>query len=281
MADNIIIFTDLDGTLLNTTYEYNSAMPALALIERYKIPLVFCSSKTRSEIELYRKKLGNDHPFISENGGGIFLPVGYFEPDKIIPAHERTLSNCYDVITLGAHYGELRTTLIRLQREGFPIKGFGDMSTEEVSRRMGLSTEEAKMAQQREFDEPFFYEDKEGNLHNLLNSIKQKGFKYTKGRIYHLIGQSDKGKAVSILIDLYRLKYGPVTTIGIGDSQNDLPMMKKVDISVVVQKPDGTYDLSLMAGSKPIKAEGIGPEGWNKAMLHLIPKLLSQSQVDN
>jgi hypothetical protein len=58
-------------------------------------------------------------------------------------------------------------------------------------------------------------------------------------------------------------------------------MMKKVDISVVVQKPDGTYDLSLMAGSKPIKAEGIGPEGWNKAMLHLIPKLLSQSQVDN
>ena len=281
MADNIIIFTDLDGTLLNTTYAYNSAMPALALIEKHKIPLVFCSSKTRSEIELYRKKLGNGHPFISENGGGIFLPVGYFETDKIIPAHERMLSNRYDMIVLGAHYAELRTTLIRLQREGFLIKGFGDMSTEEISQRMGLSTEEAKMAQQRDFDEPFFYEDKEGKLDDLLDSIKHKGFNFTKGRIYHLLGQSDKGKAVSILINLYRQKCGPVTTIGIGDSQNDLPMMEKVDIPVVVQKPDGTYDLSLMAGSKPIKAEGIGPEGWNKAMLHLIPKLLSQSRMDN
>jgi len=272
----IIIFTDLDGTLLDKKYSYESALPALALIESHKIPLVLCSSKTRSEIEFYRTKLNNDHPFICENGGGIFIPIGYFGPNVVIPDHHRALNNQYDVITLGANYPDLRETLVRLQEEGFSIKGFGDMSVEEISQAMGLTIREAKMAQQRDFDEPFFYEDEEQKIADLLSSVKQKGLTLTKGRIYHLLGQSDKGMAVSILIDLYKQKFGAVTTLGIGDSQNDLPMMEKVDIPIVLQKPDGTYDESI-AAPKLIKAKGIGPSGWNDAMISLIPELLNPS----
>ncbi len=272
----IIIFTDLDGTLLDTKYSYESALPALALIESNRIPLILCSSKTRAEIEFYRAKLNNDHPFICENGGGVFIPIGYFGPNVIIPDHHRALNNQYDVITLGANYPDLRETLVRLQEEGFSIKGFGDMSVEEISQAMGLTIREAKMAQQRDFDEPFFYEDEEQKIADLLSSVKQKGLTLTKGRIYHLLGQSDKGMAVSILIDLYKQKFGAVTTLGIGDSQNDLPMMEKVDIPIVLQKPDGTYDESI-AAPKLIKAKGIGPSGWNDAMISLIPELLNPS----
>jgi len=69
----IIVFTDLDGTLLHPkTYSFDAAMPALKLIKEKDIPLILCSSKTRAEIEVYRKKLDNQHPFVSENGGGIF-----------------------------------------------------------------------------------------------------------------------------------------------------------------------------------------------------------------
>jgi len=271
----IIIFTDLDGTLLDTAYGYTSALPALALIEKHKIPLVLCSSKTRPEIELYRERLNNDHPFICENGGGVFIPIGYFGPHVVIPDHHRALNNQYDVITLGANYSDVRKTIIRLQKEGFSIKGFGDMSVEMISQAMGLSTEEAMMAKQRDFDEPFFFEDEEQKIDDLLRSVKHKGLTITKGRIYHLLGQSDKGKAVSILIDLYKHKYGPVTTIGIGDSKNDIPMIEKVDIPVVVQKPDGSYDDSITI-PKFIKAQGIGPAGWNNAIISLIPKLLNQ-----
>jgi mannosyl-3-phosphoglycerate phosphatase len=273
VTGNAIIFTDLDGTLLNEVYSYDSALPALTLIEKYKIPLVICSSKTRSEIELYRAKLNNDHPFICENGGGVFITIGYFGPNVIIPAHHRALNNQYDVITLGANYSGLREALIKLRKEGFLIKGFGDMSAAEISQTMGLSIEEAEMAKQRDFDEPFLYEDKEQKIDDLLNSIKQKGLNATKGRIYHLLGQSDKGKAVSILIDLYKQKYGAVTTMGIGDSQNDLPMMEKVDIPIVVQKPDGTYDDSITIPNL-IRAQGIGPSGWNDAVISFIPELL-------
>jgi len=274
VTGNAIIFTDLDGTLLNDEYSFDSALPALTFIEKYNIPLVICSSKTRSEIELYRVKLNNDHPFICENGGGIFIPIGYFGPNVIFSAHRRTLNNQYDVITLGANYSDLREALIKLRKEGFSIKGFGDMSAEEISQAMGLTIEESEMAKQRDFDEPFLYEDKEQKIDDLLNSIKQKGLNATKGRIYHLLGQNDKGKAVSILTDLYKPKYRSVTTIGVGDSPNDIPMLEKVDIPIIVQKPDGTYDDSITIPN-PIRAQGIGPSGWNAAMISLISKLLN------
>ena len=49
----IVIFTDLDGTLLHPkSYSFDAALPALNLIKEKKIPLVLCSSKTKAEIEV-------------------------------------------------------------------------------------------------------------------------------------------------------------------------------------------------------------------------------------
>jgi len=73
-----IICTDLDGTLLDySNYSFEKALPALQLLKDRDVPLVICSSKTKKEIEYYRKKLDNHHPFVSENGGGIFIPKNY------------------------------------------------------------------------------------------------------------------------------------------------------------------------------------------------------------
>src|SRR5713226_6564538 len=79
LAARHLIFTDLDGTLLDArTYSWAGAEPALAEIERRRIPLVLVTSKTRAEVEPLRRKLGHAHPFITENGGGVFIPDGYF-----------------------------------------------------------------------------------------------------------------------------------------------------------------------------------------------------------
>ena len=74
-----VVFSDLDGTLLDeSSYSFKDALPAVRLLQLRAIPLVLCSSKTRAEIEPCRLSLHNRHPFISENGGGIFIPPGYF-----------------------------------------------------------------------------------------------------------------------------------------------------------------------------------------------------------
>jgi len=265
-----IIFTDLDGTLLDAnTYSFGKALPALELIKKREIPLVICSSKTRKEIEYYRRKLGNHHPFISENGGGIFIPKNYFKLEVKSEKLKVIEENTYQIIRLGAKYSDLRKAVQELQQEDFDIKGFGDMTVDELRAAANMTEEEAVMAKERNFDEPFLFKGPDFKLPGLLKSINEKGFKFTQGRFYHILGSSNKGIAVSILTDLYKDKYGHVRTVAIGDSPNDIPMLERVDSPVIVQKPDGTYNLEIKVPDI-IKAKGIGPEGWNKAMLDLL-----------
>jgi mannosyl-3-phosphoglycerate phosphatase len=269
---NLVVFTDLDGTLLDySTYSFEKALPALDLIRQRAIPLIVCSSKTRTEIEHYREKLANTHPFISENGGGIFIPKKYFASPLSIASYPIDEEADYDMIKLGARYSSLRKAVKELQREGFEIIGFGDMTSRELADMTNMNIEEAEMAKKRDFDEPFIYRGPHHGLPRLLSSINQKGFTFTQGRFFHILGNSDKGVAVSILIDLYKRKYRNLGTIALGDSPNDLPMLESVDFPVLVQKQDGTYDPQVDIPNLT-RVDGIGPEGWNRAILEFMLK---------
>jgi HAD superfamily hydrolase (TIGR01484 family) len=108
MPHRFLIFTDLDGTLLDhDTYSFDRALPALRLLDKENIPLVINTSKSRGEIERYRSLLGNTHPFVSENGGGIFIPDGCFSRKF---RYDRA-SGGYLVIEPGTPREELRDVL--------------------------------------------------------------------------------------------------------------------------------------------------------------------------
>ena len=271
MASHPIIFTDLDGTLLDPqTYSFSSAVPALELLREECIPLVFCSSKTRAEIEYWRGRLGNLHPFISENGGGIFVPLSYFAEDDISALRPKAeMIEGYFLITLGTPYALLRAALGELQRKGFDVKGFGDMSEPEVAEITGLSREQAELAKGREFDEPFIFKGDQRKLNALLASIRGRGLRCDQGRFYHLMGENDKGRAVEMLKGLYRRKLGDIITIALGDSPVDFPMLEKADYPILVRNYKGEHDGGISLPNL-IKAEGIGPDGWNRALLSLI-----------
>lgn len=266
----LIIFTDLDGTLLHAeTYSFDEARPAIELIRKVKIPLILCSSKTRMEIDVYRTRLENRDPFVSENGGGIFVPEGYFD----CRVEGRTENN-YRMITLGKPYDEVRKVFAEIQkRTGVRVKGFGDMSAGEVSRLTGLKPSEAELAKVRDFDEPFVFEEGEKRVAEFLHSIEDAGFNWTQGRFYHMLGAHDKGRAVKILTKYYERTYGDVKTIGIGDSFNDLPLLQSVDYPVLVQKKDGSYDERLHLPHL-IRAKGIGPAGWNRAVMTILKDIV-------
>jgi mannosyl-3-phosphoglycerate phosphatase len=274
MDQKIIIFTDLDGTLLDSDYSFKKALPALRVIKENNISLVLCSSKTRSEIECCRKKLGNEDPFISENGGGIFLPKKYFESRIRGSGFRIEVEGSYFVIKLGADYSELRDAVKKLRAEGFDVKGFGDMSAKEVSELTGLKIADARMARKRDFDEPFVLYGNDKNEAKLKQSIKAKGLNYTQGEFFHIMGDSDKGKAVDIVKNLFAGKSGKTVTAAFGDSPNDVEMLLNVDYAVVVQKKDGSYNQQIIRKVKDcIKADGIGPEGWNRAVIEFLNDL--------
>jgi mannosyl-3-phosphoglycerate phosphatase len=77
---------------------------------------------------------------------------------------------------------------------------------------------------------------------------------------------------VSILTELYRKHLGDIVTLAIGDNPNDIPMLEKVDYPVIVQLPDGSHDQRISLPGL-MKAEGIGPAGWNKSVFSYLEKL--------
>lgn len=274
-----VLFTDLDGTLLDySTYSFEAALPALQLIKEKEIPLVICSSKTRKEIEYYRKKMGNTHPFVTENGGGIFIPKNYFKVKAQSSNFKIAEEKDSQIITLGAKYSALRKTMEELRREGFQVRGFGDMTVGEVAGLANMTFEEAAMAKERDFDEPFVFGGDASEVQSLIQAIQSKGFNVTQGRFYHILGDSDKGKAVSLLIDLYKKQFGEIATVALGDSPNDIPMFERVDYPVIVQKPDGNYDPRINMPNL-IRSEGVGPGGWNKTVLKIVNAMSSLSNA--
>ena len=263
-----VIFTDLDGTLLHPVdYSFGAAREALALIKKKNIPLVFTSSKTRAEIEELRKKISNADPFISENGAAVFIPEGYFP----FPT-DGEAKDGYIVKTLGSPVARARKALAEIREStGAKIRGFSDMSAEEVARLTGLGAYEAGLCKMREFDEPFIIEGDGSVTEEVLRAIERKGFNWTRGRFYHIMGKHDKGGAVRVLKDLFTSVHGRITTIGLGDNLNDVPLLEECDHPVFVRKADGGYEGARIKGL--IRAEGVGPEGWNGAVLKLIERI--------
>ncbi len=270
----VIIFTDLDGTLLDyDTYSFERALPALQLLRERDIPLIICSSKTAKEIAFYREKLKNDHPFISENGGGIYIPRNYFKTEIQSASgglkSEITEEGRYLVIRVGARYADLRKALEALRKEGFSVRGFGDMTVQELAETAHMNLAEAGFAKERDFDEPFTFEGTEEETRRLFKAITARGFHYTKGKFFHILGNSDKGKAIAVLIDLYAREFSEMTTVALGDSPNDIPMLELVDCPIIVQRPNGTYAVSRDIPNL-IRIDGIGSAGWNKAIFELL-----------
>ena len=85
MPKNKVVFTDIDGTLVDiNTAEYGKKTNELIGIMKEKnIPLVLTSAKTRIEQDKIRDDLGLSDPFIVENGGAIVIPKGYFSDSAI------------------------------------------------------------------------------------------------------------------------------------------------------------------------------------------------------
>ena len=266
-----IVFTDLDGTLLDGfSYSFKKALPYLKILKEKKIPVIFCTCKTQTENEYFQKELRNNAPFIAENGGAIFLPKNYF---SFSFPYSKPSKN-YFIIELSEPYKKLKAILNKIKKETkFKIKGFGDMSAKEVAKDSGLSLEMAKLAKKKNYNESFKFQESAEKEKILFEKIKKAGFNFTHGgRYYNIFGKNaDKGKAVKILAKLFKKEFGKIKTIGIGDSLNDLSMLKVVDVPILVKNKNGIWNPKIRF-QKLHRINGIGPEGWIKGIEKFVLK---------
>jgi len=269
----IVIFTDLDGTLLDhASYSWRAAEPALEDCKRLNIPIILASSKTRAEMGVLRNALGLQYPFISENGGGLSFPAVNGEK---APTGASLVDNMWQ-LSLGAPYGQLVSALGEIREElGWNIRGFSDMQPEEISHVTGLDLDASRLAAEREFDEPFFLEKGAGEKDLLYRAAHRRGLNITQGgRFYHLHGDNDKGEAAKRLTSWYREAHPRVLTAAFGDSPNDFGMLKQVDYPVLIRSFRDFPGIEAVIPGVRMSREK-GPKGWNTMVLNLLTEKLN------
>ena len=255
----LLIFSDLDGTLLgHQNYGFDAALEALGKIGRNKTPLILNSSKTRSEMLSIRKKMHNNHPFVVENGAAIYVPSGIFSQ----------YSDDLTELSLGVSRKNILQFIHQLRdQKRYSFKGFADFTLDELIAETGLSKQQAEQARDRTGSEPIKWLDTEENLQFFKQAIEQQGLKLLKGgRFLHVMGQTDKAKAMRILVDLYRNEFQQdYKTIAMGDSQNDKLMLEQADFSGII-KPEKGSELEIEKEDNVYYSTLPAPKGWQEVM---------------
>ena len=271
----LIIFTDLDGTLLNQEdYDYQPAIPMLEKLTATGIPVIPVTSKTRAEVEQLRADIGLNDPFIVENGSGIFIPQG----DCHFMVSSDSLDSKYNLKRLGCDYQRARSGLQQISADlGEYLRGFGDLTAAEVQSLTGLPLEEVKLAQTREFTEPFVTPS---NLsaEEIAQTAAKYNFRVLVGdRFSHLIDiNAGKGRAVKWLLENYQTEdqTNKIMTVGLGNSPNDLEMLENVDIPIVIASKKGVHPgLADRGWAVP---DSPGSQGWAEAIANIIQDQVSK-----
>lgn len=250
-APPLMVFTDLDGTLLDhRTYDWSPARPALQRLAAIGAPVILSSSKTGAEIAALQRDMDlTAYPAIVENGAGLLGDDTGGSP---------------------APYAELRRILDRLPA---PLRarfsGFGDMTTAQIAKVTGLTQAQAALAQQRAFSEPGLWLGNDVQRDSFLHHLGQYGVTARMGgRFLTLSFGATKADRMAQLIAEYR----PQCTIALGDAPNDVEMLQAADIGVIIANPHHPPlpPLATETQGRIIRTDLAGPTGWNAAILSLL-----------
>jgi mannosyl-3-phosphoglycerate phosphatase family protein len=247
-----VLFTDLDGTLLDHyTYRPGPALPALRRLLRAGVLVLPATAKTLAEVREIGAELGLADGAIVENGAAVAPPGGL--------AGELTV--------LGTPYQVVREALAGAAADaGVRVRGYGDMTAEEVAAETGLSLPEAVRARSRQWSETFLVT--EGDPAALAAALRRRGLRTVRGaRFLTAMGDHDKGEAARLVLRRLRRDGRAVRSWAVGDAANDAELLAAVDHPMLVRAGHGGWaDLDLPG---LVRLDGVGPAGWA-----LIPELM-------
>ena len=248
----VIVFTDLDGTLLDhRDYGHAPARPVLDRMRRAGVPLVLASSKTAAEMLPLREAFGfADVPMICENGAGV---VETAPPDDA-----------------GPRRGILAALTDAPGRADF--EGFADMTPERLVEVTGLPPSYARAAAQRCFSEPGLWHGTPEGEAACVAGLAELGVMARRGgRVRTLgLGHTKAGRMAEIAAG-----YGQPVTVALGDAPNDAEMIAAADHGIVVANPAGP-GLPTLPGEttgRVRRSTRPGPEGWAEMLNPLLDRL--------
>lgn len=247
----IAVFTDLDGTLLDHhDYSFGPVLPVMKSLRELHVPVMANTSKTRAEWLHMRSDFQNEEAFVVENGSAIIFPDG----ESVV-------------------FGERRERILEVLesfRSSYRFEGFSDWTVSGVMAATGLDEESAERSARREFSEPLIWQGGEDEKMTFREALNDAGLHTLEGgRFLHVLGQTDKGKALSYLRE--RDLAGSYI-VALGDGQNDCAMLEAADLGIAIASPTGRR-LEFPEGKNVIYSEAQGPLGWVETMAPILEKI--------
>ena len=256
-----IIFTDLDGTLLDhTDYNTSNVSELLQQLQSAHIPVVFNTSKTFCEVVEIKNELNIQQPFIVENGAAVFIPQSYFEL-KPIGCKEVGGYWCY---ALASPLSSLLSDLDSLDAQyKAHYKLFSELSSEQISELTGLNNAQARRAQTRDYSDPLYWYGSDELLDTFVNDVTALGYEIKiGGRFIHIAKNTDKSAAQQWLVKQFTQHFRkPLTVIALGDSDNDKQMLEHADIAIIINNPSSKKPVKL-SHNKARYSQSPAPQGW-------------------
>ncbi len=262
---NVVIFTDMDGTLLDHhSYSHQAANALLGSLEQASIPVIPTTSKTFAELQQLRLDLNNQHPFICENGAGVYIPRGYFSPQlEGLSSEGEFWVKAF--VEPRSHWRELLAQLPANLTSQFTT--FTDLGIEGIMRTTGLPEAQAKQSADRHFGEPVQWHGREDLVEPFCQAVADLGGNtLVGGRFIHVSGATDKGRALRWLVSCYQAQLrSPITTIALGDGGNDVAMLATADYPIIVRSPSNPppeLPASATNIDRLIITQQTAPHGW-------------------
>ena len=264
-----LIFTDLDGTLLDhDNYSYGNNKKMISTIINNKNEIIFNTSKTFSECKKLLKELKlSNMPFSTENGAVLYFPKIRFNKIKNSSSFEKY----WKVRTAKLSSKNWHQFLLKKQKK-FNFLIAQDLSPKILKKYTNLDNT-SKMLN-REASQIILWKDSLVNLKKFKNVLKseKKGVLIQGSRFMQVSSVCNKRIAKKLISHAYDYQfYGTYSknTIALGDSKNDIDMLNSANYPCLIKNRSG-YFLKLRSNKKNIiKSSKFAPDGWSQVLYKL------------
>lgn len=213
-----------------------------ASLEQQGIPAVWLTNRTRFQIDEPRRKMAHMHPFIAEDGCGVYLPEDYFH---LKPQASRTRPKLKPTTRLGRFtclpiaepQPAAAEALQAISEEvGVEVVNLRDLVPRELARNLGLSTRDADLARQRDFEELFFFAgSSEDDIERFqASAIRHKCQLRKRDSIWSLAAGASLRHCIRELSALYdRTLHAHARTIGVATRGQEAGIIAACDRSIL------------------------------------------------